>query len=181
MSLVEQCRDRKIHTRRIEIATYAYDDANIVVEGVLKDDLLIPIYVAAKVKPPHSPHHMIVQLLIECSSLTIKEIHVEMPTLPYEWCQETADSLAPIKGLQLKPGFTSKVKKILREGKKCLHLTTLLLAIVPTVMQGFWTYQARKPGSGEVPDGMVENHLIDTCWVWRRGGPRVKQFDRSKA
>lgn len=176
MNLVEQCKGKKIHTRNIEISTYEYDDRNIVVQGILKDDLLIPIYVSEEKRPPHSPHHMIIQIRIECSSLTIKEINVEMPALPYDWCQETSDSLDPLKGLKIEPGFTSKVKRILREGKRCLHLTTLLLAIVPTVMQGYWTYSARKPGAGEVPDGMLENHLIDSCWVWRKDGPRVQQL-----
>jgi hypothetical protein len=181
MNLVEQCRDRKIHTRNIEISTYEYDEENIVVEGILKDDLLIPIYVSGKEKQPHSPHHMIIQILIECSSFTIKEINVAMPTIPYDWCKETSDSLDPIKGLKIEPGFTSKVKKILRESKRCLHLTTLLLAIVPTVMQGYWTYSARKPGADDVPSGMIENYLIDTCWVWRKDGPRVKKLNSSKA
>jgi len=48
MNLVEQCRDRKIHTRSIKISTYEYDEENMVFEGILKDDLLIPIYVSGK-------------------------------------------------------------------------------------------------------------------------------------
>jgi len=181
MNLVEQCRDRKIHTRNIEISTYEYDDDNIVVQGILKDDLLIPIYVSGKEKPPHSPHHMIIQILIECSSFIIKEINVEMPNIPYDWCKETSDSLDPIKGLKIEPGFTSKVKKILGESKRCLHLTTLLLAIVPTVMQGYWTYSAKKPSAGDVPSGIIENYLVDTCRVWRKGGPRIKMLNSSNA
>jgi len=180
MNLVGQCKDRKIHSRSIEISTYEYDEEHIVVEGILKDDLLIPIYVSGKEKQPHSPHHMMIQLLIECSSLTIKDINVEMPTIPYEWCNETSGSLDPIKGLKIEPGFTSKVKKILRESKRCLHLTTLLLAIVPTVMQGYWTYNARKPSSGGVPSEMIDHYLIDTCWVWRINGPRIKMLNSSK-
>ena len=180
MNLVDKCRDRKIHTRNIEISTYDYNAESIVVEGILKDDLLIPIYVSGKEKQPHSPHHMILQMLIECSSLTIKEINVEMPTIPYDWCMETSDSLDPIKGLKIKPGFTSRVKKILSESKRCLHLATLLFAIVPTVMQGYWTHNARKPGSGDVPSEMIENYLTDTCWVWRKDGPRIKMLNSSK-
>ncbi|MGD9233862.1 MAG: DUF2889 domain-containing protein, partial [Desulfobacterales bacterium] len=79
MNLVDTCRDRKIHTRNIEIATYEYDEEHIVVEGILKDDLLIPIYVSGKEKQPHSPHHMMIQILIECSSFIIKDINVKMP------------------------------------------------------------------------------------------------------
>ncbi|MFC1813477.1 DUF2889 domain-containing protein [Thermodesulfobacteriota bacterium] len=180
MNLVEQCRDRKIHTRKIEISTYEFDEENIVVEGILKDDLLIPIYVSEKGRQPHSPHHMIIQIRIECSSLTIQEVNVKMPTIPYDWCKETSGSLDPIKGLKIEPGFTSKVKKILRESKRCLHLTTLLLAIVPTVMQGVWTYNARKPSADDVPSGMIENYLVDTCWVWRKDGPRVKMLNSAK-
>ncbi len=177
-----QHKGKKIHTRNIEISTYEYDEKNIVVEGILKDDLLIPIYVSGKERQPHSPHHMIIKILIEHSSLTIKNINVEMPTVPYDWCRETSDSLDPIKGLKIEPGFTSKVKKILGENKRCLHLTTLLLAIVPTVMQGYWTYNARKPNAADAPSGMIENYLIDTCWVWRNDGPlvnRSKQKDKS--
>jgi hypothetical protein len=176
MNLVDQCRDRKIHKRNIEISTYEYDEKHIVVEGILKDDILIPIYASGKKHQPHSPHHMIVQMLIESSSLVIQEINVKMPGIPYEWCRETSDSLDQIKGLKIAPGFTSKVKQILRENKKCLHLTTLLLSIVPTVMQGYWTFNARKTTSGKVSSGMIEDYLVDTCWVWRKDGPRVKML-----
>jgi len=181
MNFVDQCRGRKIHTRYIEISTYEYDEKHIVVEGILKDELLIPVYASDKEKQPYSPHHMIIQLLIECPSLVIENINVEMPTIPYDWCIETADSLDPIKGLKIEPGFTSKVKKILREGKRCIHLTTLMFAIVPTVMQGYWTYSARKPSSTDIPPEINDHYLIDTCWVWRKDGPRVKMLDSSKA
>ena len=53
--------------------------------------------------------------------------------------------------------------------------------LVPTVMQGYWTFNARKPDTGEVSSGMIENYLVDTCWVWRKDGPRVKQLRRSEA
>ena len=47
-------------------------------------------------------------------------------------------------------------------------------------MQGYWTYNARKPSSGDVPSEMIDHYLIDTCWVWRKGGPRVKMLRSSK-
>ena len=181
MNFVDQCKEKKIHTRNIEISTYEFDEKNIVVEGILKDDILIPIYASGKKHPPHSPHHMMIQMLIECASLVIREINVKMPGIPYEWCKETCDSLDQIKGLKISPGFTSKVKKILRKNKKCLHLTTLFLSMVPTVMLGYWTFNARKTSGGKVSSGMIEDYLVDTCWVWRKDGPRIKMLNRSKA
>jgi hypothetical protein len=119
---------------------------------------------------------MIIQMLIECSSFTIKEVKVEMPGTPYGWCQETSDSLDAIKGLKIAPGFTSKVKKILGESKRCSHLTTLLLGIAPAVMQGYWVFNTRKPSTGGVSSGVVDNYLVDTCWGWRKDGPLVNRL-----
>ncbi len=183
MGLNKQHKGRKIHSRNIQISTYEYDDENIVVEGELKDDTLIPMYVSGKERQPHSPHHMIIQMLIECSSFTIKEIKVEMPGVPYNWCQETSNSLDAIKGLKIAPGFTSKVKKILSESKKCSHLTTLLLGMAPAVMQGYWVFNTRKPSGDEISSGVIDNYLIDTCWVWRKDGPlerRLKEREMYK-
>jgi hypothetical protein len=48
-------------------------------------------------------------------------------------------------------------------------------------MQGYWTYNARNPNVADAPSDMLENYLIDTCWVWRKDGPRVKMLNSSKA
>ena len=110
MGLDNQYKGRKIHARNIEISTYEYDDEYIVVEGELKEDALIAIYISGEKHQPHTVHNMIIRMLIECSSLTIKEINVEMPGIPYDECIETSNSLDMIKGLRISPGFTSKVK-----------------------------------------------------------------------
>ncbi|MBW2226992.1 MAG: DUF2889 domain-containing protein [Deltaproteobacteria bacterium] len=143
---------RKLHTRNIEIFTYEYDDKSIVAEGA------------------RTVHHMVIQMRIECSSLTIKEIKVEMPGVPYEACKETAGSLDAVEGLRIAPGFTSKVRKILGKNKRCLHLTTLLLAMAPAVMQGYKVFNDTQPSSSEIPSDVMENYVVDSCWVWRKGG-----------
>ncbi len=176
MILDNRKKGKKIHSRNIEISTYEYDEENIVFEGKLQDDTLIPMYVSGEIRHPHTPHHMIIRMLIECSSLTIKEIKVEMPGIPYDWCVETSNSLNEIKGLKIAPGFTSKVRKKLSENKKCLHLTTLLLSMTQAVLQGYWVFNTRKPTSGGVSSDVVENYLIDTCWVWRKDGPLVNRL-----
>ena len=174
------CRPKckQIHNRNISISTYEYDDKNIAVEGELKENILIPIFVSGKKRRPHTVHHMIIRILIGYSSLTIREIEVKMPGTPYEECQETSNSLDAIRGLKIASGFTSKVKKILGQRKRCLHLTNLLLAMVQAVMQGYWVYSARKPKEKEVSSDMVDNYLIDSCWVWRKDGPLVNRLSQ---
>ena len=70
MNLVDQCRERKIHTRNIEISTYEYDEEHIVIDPKIrlsafppdtrpsKDGLNDaahtrqgPVHIAEKVKP----------------------------------------------------------------------------------------------------------------------------------
>ncbi len=180
MGLDNQYKGRKIHARNIEISTYEYDDEYIVVEGELKEDALIAIYISGEKHQPHTVHHMIIRMLIECSSLTIKEINVEMPGIPYDECIETSNSLDKIKGLRISPGFTSKVKKSLKGNKRCVHLTTLLLAMAPAAMQGFWVYSGREPGGNGVSSDMIKGYLIDSCWVWRRDGELVSRLKQKR-
>ena len=165
-----QTKGRKLHTRNIEVFTYEYDDKNMVAEGMFKEDILIPIYVSGQKRQPCTVHHMGIQLRIECSSLTITEIKVQMPGIPYDECMETTDSLDAIKGLKIAPGFTSKVKKILGESKRCLHLITLLLAMAPAVIQSYKVFINKNPGSNGVPIDLMEDYLVDSCWVWRKEG-----------
>ncbi len=176
MNLDSQHKEKKMHTRNIEISTYEYDEENIIVKGVLKDDNLIPTYVLGEKRQPRTVHHMIIRMLIEFSSLKIKEIKVEMPGFPHDECFETAKSLDAIKGLKVAPGFTSKVIKILDESKRCLHLRMLLFAMAPVVIQGYWVNSTKKPDEAGVPPEMIKDYLMDTCWVWRKDGPLVKQF-----
>jgi len=176
MRLDNQHRGKKIHTRNIEISTYEYDKENIMVEGVLKEDILIPTYVLGKKRRPRTVHNMIIRMLIELSSLTINEIEVEMPGIPHDECLETVNSLDAIKGLKIASGFTSKVDKIISESNRCLHLRTLLLTMAPAVMQGYWVYDTRKPSEGWISPDMIKDYLMDTCWVWRKDGPFVNRF-----
>ena len=180
MGLDNQYKGRKIHARNIEISTYEYDDEYIVVEGELKEDALIAIYISGEKHQPHTVHHMVIRMLIECSSLTIKEINVEMPGIPYDECIETSNSLDMIKGLRISPGFTSKVKKSLKGNKRCVHLTTLLLAMAPAAMQGFWVYSSREPGGNGISSDMIKDYLIDSCWVWRRDGELVSRLKQKR-
>ena len=41
MSSLKIDKEKRIHTRDIKIATYAYDDAHIIVEGELNDNRII--------------------------------------------------------------------------------------------------------------------------------------------
>lgn len=182
MGSIESRKGNRLHSRNIEIVTYECDAEHIIVEGWLKDDRLIETYhVSGDRRPPQTVHHMKVQMQIDCRTLTIEDVHTEMPGVPHEECDQTSESLNKLKGIRVAPGFTSKVKRALGGTRGCLHLTTLVLAMAPAIMQGFWVHGSRDPGGRKITDDLMENYLVDTCWVWRRDGDLIKKFSQTAA
>jgi hypothetical protein len=180
MTTLNSKKGKKIHTRNIEISTYESDGENIIVEGILKENRLIPFYHhSGKKHPPDTVHHMVIQMLIEASSLCIKEINVEMPETPHEECIQTSNSLQKLSGMLIAPGFISKVKKTLSGINGCLHLTTLVLAMAPAIIQGYWVYRNKEKSDKEISPEIVNDYLINTCWVWRKDGPLAEELKQN--
>lgn len=176
-------KGEKIQTRSIEISTFDGGPNHIVVEGCLRDKRRIPTYhnISGKIRSPGTVHDMIIRMRIDCAALSIEDVQVEMPRTPHDdGCEQTAESLQKLKGLRLVPGFTSKVKSLLGGKRGCLHLTTLVLAMAPAILQGFWTFRSRDPESRKISSELIEKYLVDTCWVWREDGPLVNSLPKDK-
>jgi len=175
MSLLEKMQKESVHSRQIEIVTSAYKEEGIIIQGTLKDDRLKPHYnIEGQQIDPFTVHHMVIRMLVSGKELLIKEIEAEMPGVPREECSETIKSLDKIKGWKIAPGFTERVKAEISGTAGCAHLSTLLLAMAPAAVQGYWACLSLKPLDKKIPPQVLEQYLIDTCWVWRRDGDRAK-------
>lgn len=186
MDFLKKNKGKKLHNRNINISTYDYDDQHIIVEGELHDERLSISYNFNKEKQlPGTVHHMIIRLLIQFPGFMIKDVEVEMPGIPRKECVETAKTLDIIKGMNISQGFTLKIKDILGGRKGCVHLTTLLLAMAPAAIQGFWAYLARKPLKPDSSLRSMAPYIIDTCMIWSSDGPlaakMIKQYQQNKA
>jgi len=180
MQSIWKSKGEKLHTRNIEVTTYDYDEQRMIVEGFLKDDRFQESHLVTGEKFPSGIiHHMAIRLLLNCSNLLIEDIDVDMISVPREECRETIECLAPIKGLTITKGFTAKVKKMAGGKKGCTHLVELLLTMAPAAIQGYVTYQSRKPA---VPDpdraNMILQFLVNTCYAWREDGPLAQRFKK---
>lgn len=113
---------------------------------------------------------------VATSTLTITEIEAELPTVPHEECAELVDTVYAIKGLKLSRGFSAEVKKRIGGRNGCIHLMTLLLAMAPAALQGYWVNNDRDPKRRRLSGDHMEQYLVDSCWVWRREGPLVKEI-----
>lgn len=175
MQSIWNSKGGKIHTRNIEVSTYECDGQRIIVEGCLKDDRFQDSHtLTGEIFPRGVIHHMCIRLLVNCSNFVIEDIDVDLVSVPREVCRETIDCLAPIKGLTITRGFTSKVKKIAGGSKGCTHLMELLTAMAPAAVQGFAAHQSQKPSGVDADQAkMFLKYLINTCHAWREDGPFV--------
>ncbi|MEE9912327.1 MAG: DUF2889 domain-containing protein [Deltaproteobacteria bacterium] len=175
-----QSKGKKLHTRTIEISTYAFDENKIIVEGSLKDDRFQDTHaITGETFPRGVIHHMAVRLLINCSNFVIEDIDVALISVPREICRETAECLAPIKGLTITRGFTSKVKKLAGGSRGCTHVLELLLAMAPAAVQGFAAHQSQKPSESNSDHAkFILKYLLNTCHAWREDGPFVEMHKK---
>lgn len=182
MGLLEKRTDEKVHSRTLEIFTYPMEDRGIIVAGELMEKRLQPYYgVSGEIRAPHTVHHMIIRMLIEGLTFTITEIEVEMPGVPREDCLETAQFLNRLVGMNIASGFTLKARETVGGRQGCAHLLALLTAMAPAAVQGFWVHHTAKPMVNETSARLLEQYLVDTCWVWRREGPLATDLLRDVA
>lgn len=178
--LIEQNKSEKIQGRRIDITSYACDDEHIIICGELQDQRLVSTYtVANQPRPPGTVHQMRICMKVATSTLTIAEIEAELAAVPHKECVELVDTVAAIKGLTLSRGFSAEVKKRIGGRNGCIHLTTLLLAMAPAALQGYWVNNDRDPARRRLSGEHLEQYLVDSCRVWRREGPLVKEIARA--
>jgi hypothetical protein len=182
MIKIDTDKHEKIHTRRIEVATYDCGQDGIIVEGKLKDDRLQKVYrPAGEHVQPGRVHHMIIRMHVRGPNLTIDDIEVEMPTVPYEECIETLTSLEPVKGMQIASGFTNDVKELVGGAKGCAHLVALLVSMASAAVQGAWTAVSRRPAEQSGYRDRAMQAIADTCKVWRKDGPKFKAHLKQSA
>ena len=166
-----------VHTRKIEITTYECQEGGVIVEAILRDNRLQSYYkISGEKSDPHLVHHMIIRMHVQGPKLTVQEIEAEMPGVPREDCIQTQNTLNIVKGMNISPGFTAKIKGTLGGANGCAHLTTLLLAMAPAAVQGYWAQFARSPLPEKLSPDIMNRYLIDTCWVWRKDGELAKEF-----
>jgi hypothetical protein len=180
MQSIWKSKGEKLHSRKIEVTTYDYDEQRMIVEGSLKDDRFQESHAITGEKFPSGViHHMAIRLLINCSNFLIEDVDVDLISVPRGECRETIGCLAPIKGLTITKGFTAKVKKLAGGKRGCTHLVELILAMAPAAIQGYATYQSRKQAVFD-PDRakMILQFLVNTCHAWREDGPFVEMFKK---
>ena len=161
-----------VHTREISMRTSDLGDHTILVEGSLIDHRYWSREKEAS-EESELVHHMVIQLKVKGPGMLIEKAEATMPHHPRKECPEVLPWIRNLEGLKIAPGYSMKVKRIIGGIKGCAHLTSLVIAMGESAVQGYWAAY----GAEKVKPGLREQTIkkfINTCHLWKEDGPIVK-------
>jgi hypothetical protein len=164
--------NKLVHTREISIRTLDLGDHTILVEGGLIDHRYRPKQNEAH-EESELVHHMVIRLKVKGPEMLIEQAEATMPHHPREECPEVLPSIRNLEGLKVAPGYSMKVKRVIGGIRGCAHLTSLVIAMGESAVQGYWAaYGADRKRVG-LREQTIEK-FINTCHLWKEDGPIVK-------
>jgi hypothetical protein len=161
-----------VHTREISMRTSDLGDHCILVEGSLIDHRYRARQEATS-EESELVHHMVVRLKVKGPGMLIEQAEATMPHHPRKECPEILPWIRNLEGLEIAPGYSMKVKRVIGKTKGCAHLTSLVIAMGESAVQGYWAAYGtfvRKTGLRE----QTIKKFINTCHLWKEDGPIVK-------
>jgi hypothetical protein len=166
-----------VHTREISMRTSDLGGHTILVEGSLVDHRYRPGENKAS-KESELVHHMVIQLKVKGPRMLIENAEAAMPHHPREECPDVLPWIRNLEGLEIAPGYSVKVKKVIGGIKGCAHLTSLVIAMGESAVQGYWAAYGAERGNAGLPEQTIKK-FINTCHLWKEDGPIVKGLRES--
>jgi hypothetical protein len=167
-----------VHNREISIRTFDLADHTILVEGSLIDHRYRP-WENETLGESKLVHHMRIRLKVKGPGMLIEQAEATMPHHPREGCPVVLPWIRQLEGLRIAQGFSSKVKKVIGGTKGCAHLTSLVTAMGPAAVQGYWSAYGVERVKMSIHEQAIKN-VINTCYLWREDGPLVKGLQEDK-
>ena len=166
-----------VHNRAISIRTSDLGDHTILVEGDLIDHRYRSRQNEA-LEEPELVHHMVIRLKVKGPGMLIEQAEATMPHYPREGCPVVLPWIRNLEGLRITAGFSMKVKRVIGNIQGCAHLTSLVIAMGPSAVQGYWA--AYGVGRERMsPREQAIKNVINSCYLWREGGPLVKELQEA--
>ncbi len=163
-----------VHTREISMRTSDLGDHDILVEGSLIDHRYRPRHN----EPPEESelvHNMVIRLKVKGPRMLIEQAEAQMPHHPRKECPQVLPWIRNLEGLEIAPGYSMKVKKVIGGIKGCAHLTSLVIAMGESAVQGYWTAYGAERGRMGLREQTIKK-FINTCHLWKEDGPIVKEI-----
>ncbi len=165
---------------------YRRDAARLVVRGMVRDEKPAGLYIDDDPEPL-TMHRMRVELEIEYPALVITGAEVEFDDYPQVLCPMIADDYGALVGVSITRGFTHRVRELFGGPRGCAHVTALLQAMAPAVVQSTWSMGILNQRDATTPHAEAEAGgarrqppPADSCHVWAADGELVAQVGRGE-
>ena len=118
---------------------------------------------------------MVVRLQVRGPAMNIEKAEALMTHHPREECPVVLPWISRLEGMGVIAGFTMRIKDIIGDTKGCAHLTSLVIAMGPAAVQGYWAaYGVEKEKIGLRKEAI--KGVVNTCYLWREDGPLIHQL-----
>ena len=78
-------------------------------------------------------------------------------------------------GIGDRPRLQSEGERIIGGVKGCAHLTSLVIAMGESAVQGYWTAYGSESGKRGLREQTIKK-FINTCHLWKEDGPIIKEI-----
>ena len=171
-----------IHTRQYETRVYRVNETEMLVRGAISDVKPPGLYVLDDPEELEI-HQMQVELTVKLPQLEIIDVRTVFETHPHLSCPKIIDHYNKLIGLNIARGFTHKVRELFGGPRGCTHITALLQAMAPAVVQSTWSMAVRQRRESGLATGAVDKSRenmhkgnINTCHVWEEGGEYIQEL-----
>ena len=171
-----------LHTRSIDLKGYYRDDGLFDLEARIVDTKTYT-YDAPRtglVGSGHPVHDMSIRLSVD-HSLTVREVEAVMNVQPYGVCSDVLGNFQRLVGLQMGPGWSKRVRKVIGGVMGCTHIGDLLGPLATVAFQtmgGDYVMDLMaKHQSDRKPSGDEEAMplMLNGCHAWDISGEIVKK------
>jgi hypothetical protein len=173
-----------LHDRTYAVQVFRRDARCILVQGMVHDVKPPGLYVDDD-PDPLTMHRMRVELEIEYPALVIRGVGVAFDDFPQPPCPMIADDYEALIGVSITRGFTHRVRELFGGPRGCAHVTALLQAMAPAVVQSSWSMgilnQREAPADdAESAGARRQPPPADSCHVWAADGELVAKVRRGE-
>ena len=163
-----------VQHRGLDIKSYDLGDGLILVEGALVDHRY-RIRVGENSELPKVVHDMMIRLRIKGPGMLIEEAEAVMHQHPHPECTVIVPWIRKLVGMRITTGFTLNVKEVIGDANGCSHLASLVMAMGPCAVQGYWAAYGTDLNDSQIRETVIKK-MVNTCYLWRADGELIKRL-----
>lgn len=175
--------DELLHTRTYDVQVYRRTPELLLVTGRVVDTKPPGLYVA---DDPDALilHDMTVLLEVATPAMVVTAADARFNSHPHLSCPSISAAYGQLVGVSVTRGFVSTVNERFGGPRGCAHITALLRAMGPPIIQAMWSVRVQsrdEPAVGAADPSQLFRASLNSCHVWADDGDHVASLRRGES